>query len=442
MRIKFYYNILLSYNMGGGLIQLVAKGQSDTYITGNPQFSYFKSVYRRHTNFSIESIQQSFKNMGQGTKIISTISREGDLLCKMWLDVLLDRGNASATGEETGRYLNWTNNTGHALIKECEIEIGGKTIEKQTSLWMDIYNELFDHDEKEWIGLNKHTARDLYLTSGSPFEISQKLKLYIPLHFWFTKDPGLALPIVSLSKHDVNLIINLRETDKLFNTSNELVFTKTIPNIELWCDYIFLDKEEQLRFVSEKRAYLIEQVQMNDLKMQKRNQLHFFHPVKELFWINQNNTVKKEGGVGDPFINATQNRPAVLNNKNDYFNYQASEYSDPEYLYGYDSYESFKTAKLEMNNVDRFDPRDASYFRLCQPIQNKHKVPKKKIYNYSFALNPEDHQPSGTCNFSKIDDVYLIFTSNQNYQDQTLSVFAVNYNVLIVSSGMAGLVYK
>ena len=91
---------------------------------------------------------------------------------------------------------------------------------------MDIYNELFDHDEKEWIGLNKHTARDLYLTSGSPFEISQKLKLYIPLHFWFTKDPGLALPIVSLSKHDVNLIINLKETDKLFNTSNEIILYK------------------------------------------------------------------------------------------------------------------------------------------------------------------------------------------------------------------------
>ena len=240
--------------------------------------------------------------MGQGTKIISTISREGDLLCNMWLDVLLERGNASATGEQTGRYLNWTNNTGHALIKECEIEIGGKTIEKHTSLWMDIYNELFDHDEKEWIGLNKHTAKNLYLTSGPPIETSQKLKLYIPLHFWFTKDPGLALPIVSLSKHDVNLIINLRETDKLFNTSNELVFTKTIPNIKLWCDYIFLDKEEQLRFVSEKRAYLIEQVQINDLKMQKRNQIHFFHPVKELFWINQNNTVKKEGGVGIYYV--------------------------------------------------------------------------------------------------------------------------------------------
>jgi hypothetical protein len=428
--------------MGGGLIQLVSKGQSDTYITGNPQFSYFKSVYRRHTNFSIESIQQSFKNTGQGTKIISTISREGDLLCNMWLDVKLDRGNASSTGNETGRYVNWTNNTGHALIKECEIEIGGKTIEKHTSQWLDIYNEIYDHDEKEWIGLNKHAAKNLYLTSGSPNNISQILKLYIPLHFWFTKNPGLALPLVGLSKHDVNLIINLRETDKLFNTSNQLIFTKTDPVIDLWCDYVFLDKEEQMRFIGEKKAYLIEQVQTNELKMQKRNQIHFFHPVKEIFWVNQNNNVKKENGTGSPYINATLNSPSNLTNTNDYFNYQASELNDNEFIYGYDTYESFKTAKLEMNNIDRFDPRDASYFRLCQPIQNKHKIPTKKIYNYSFALNPEDHQPSGTCNFSKLDDVYLIFTSGQSYQNQTLNVYAINYNVLIISSGMGGLVYK
>ena len=426
--------------MGGGLIQLVSKGKSDTYITGNPEFSYFKSVYRRHTNFSIEAIQQTFKNMGQGTKIFSTISREGDLLCKMWLDVKLNRGDARATGTHPGRYVNWTNNTGHALIKECEIEIGGKSINKYTSQWLDIYNELYDHDEKELIGLNKHAAKNLYLTNGDPTNISQILKLYIPLHFWFTKNPGLALPMVSLSKHDVKLIINLRETDKLLNTSEELIFTPTSPVIDLWCDYIFLDKEEQMRFVSEKKAYLIEQVQVNELKMQQRNQLHFYHPIKELFWINQNNHVKLEKNLSS--INAALNKPGDLQNSNDYFNYQSTELSDKEHIYGYDIYEAFKTAKLEMNNIDRFDPRDASYFRICQPIQNKHRIPTKKIYNYSFALNPEEHQPSGTCNFSKLDEVYLTFTSNQNYENQTLSVYAINYNVLIISSGMAGLVYK
>ena len=428
--------------MGGGLIQLVSKGISDTYLTGNPQFSYFKSVYRRHTNFAIESIQQSFKNMGQGNKISSTISREGDLLCNMWLDVKLNRDNAYSSGSGLDRYLNWTNNTGHALIKECEIEIGGKIIEKHTSKWLDIYNEFYDHEEKEWTGLNKHAARDLYLKGGSPDQISQILKLYIPLNFWFTKNNGLALPIVSLSKHDVKLNINLRETDKLFNTNTTLHFTKNEPIIDLWCDYIFLDKDEQMRFLSEKKAYLIEQVQMNEMKMQKRNRLHFFHPIKEIFWFNQNNNVIKEIGEGSTLSDATLNVAGNLHNSNDYFNYQATELTDVECIYGYDSYESFITAKLEMNNIDRIEPRDASYFRLCQPIQNNHKIPKKKIYNYSFALNPEEHQPSGTCNFSKLDEVYLVLTSKQNYQNQTLNVYAINYNILIISSGMAGLVYK
>ena len=427
--------------MGGGLLQLIAKGLSDTYITGNPQFSYFKSVYRRHTNFSIESIQQTFKDLNNNN-ISSIISREGDLLCNMWLDVLLYRGNTFIQNPYPDSYINWTNNTAHALIKECSIEIGGKIIEKHTSQWLDIYNEFFDHDEKEIHCINKHAARDLYLSSGPPNSFLEPLKLYIPFHFWFTKNPGLALPIISLSKHDVKLNIHIRDIKSLINSNREIIFEKRPPIIKLWCDYIFLDKDEQLRFINEKKAYLIEQVQLNKLKTEKRNKLNFSHPVKELFWVNQNNNVSFENNLISSTIDPTLNSPGNLNNNNDYFNYQSTEKLDIEYIYGYITYESFKTAKLEMNNIDRFDAREASYFRLCQPIQNKHKLPTKKIYNYSFALNPEDHQPSGTCNFSKLDEVYLIFTSNQNYENQTLSVYAINYNVLIISSGMAGLVYK
>lgn len=429
--------------MGGGILQLVLKGKIDTYLTGNPEFSFFKAVYRRHTNFSIESIKQQLTNVGIGERTIkTTISRAGDLIGKIDLEVVLDRGDARNVSEN-GTYLNWTNNTGHAFIKECEIEIGGHTIDKHYSQWMDIQNELYDINEQEWIGLNKHPGKIGYFRNGSKNIDSQKLKLYIPLHFWFCDNPGLYLPIVGITKHDVKLNIVTRSVEKLFNLDGELSYTNTVPQIDMWCNYIFLDKEEKRKFLLEKKAYLIQQVQKyeNDIKL--INPIKFYHPVKEIMWVSQNNNVVSESGSGNSDTDVLSNISGqAQNQKNDYFNYQASSQLDTEIIYAQTSYESFGTAKLKLNGIDRFYDRDASYFRLVQPLHCKQKVPSKHIYLYSFSLNPRKYQPSGSCNFSKIDDSELIFTSKQSYTNQKLSVYAVNYNVLVVSNGMAGLVYK
>lgn len=429
--------------MGGGILQLVLKGKIDTYLTGNPEFSFFKAVYRRHTNFSIESIKQQLTNVGIGERTIkTTISRAGDLIGKIDLEVVLDRGDARNVSEN-GTYLNWTNNTGHAFIKECEIEIGGHTIDKHYSQWMDIQNELYDINEQEWIGLNKHPGKIGYFKNGSKDIDSQKLKLYIPLHFWFCDNPGLYLPIVGITKHDVKLNIVTRSVENLFNLDGELSYTNTVPQIDMWCNYIFLDKEEKRKFLLEKKAYLIQQVQKyeNDIKL--INPIKFYHPVKEIIWVSQNNNVVSESGSGNSDTDVLSNISGqAQNHKNDYFNYQASSQLDTEIIYAQTSYESFGTAKLKLNGIDRFYDRDASYFRLVQPLHCKQKVPSKHIYLYSFSLNPRKYQPSGSCNFSKIDDAELIFTSKQNYTNQKLSVYAVNYNVLVVSNGMAGLVYK
>lgn len=429
--------------MGGGILQLVLKGKIDTYLTGNPEFSFFKAVYRRHTNFSIESIKQQLTNVGIGERTIkTTISRAGDLIGKIDLEVVLDRGDARNVSEN-GTYLNWTNNTGHAFIKECEIEIGGHTIDKHYSQWMDIQNELYDINEQEWIGLNKHPGKIGYFKNGSKDIDSQKLKLYIPLHFWFCDNPGLYLPIVGITKHDVKLNIVTRSVENLFNLDGELSYTNTVPQIDMWCNYIFLDKEEKRKFLLEKKAYLIQQVQKyeNDIKL--INPIKFYHPVKEIIWVSQNNNVVSESGSGNSDTDVLSNISGqAQNQKNDYFNYQASSQLDTEIIYAQTSYESFGTAKLKLNGIDRFYDRDASYFRLVQPLHCKQKVPSKHIYLYSFSLNPRKYQPSGSCNFSKIDDAELIFTSKQNYTNQKLSVYAVNYNVLVVSNGMAGLVYK
>lgn len=429
--------------MGGGILQLVLKGKIDTYLTGNPEFSFFKAVYRRHTNFSIESIKQQLTNVGVGERTIkTTISRAGDLIGKIDLEVVLDRGDARNVSAD-GTYLNWTNNTGHAFIKECEIEIGGHTIDKHYSQWMDIQNELYDINEQEWIGLNKHPGKIGYFRNGSKNIDSQKLKLYIPLHFWFCDNPGLYLPIVGITKHDVKLNIVTRSVENLFNLDGELSYTNTVPQIDMWCNYIFLDKEEKRKFLLEKKAYLIQQVQRYEKDIKLINPIKFYHPVKEIIWVSQNNNVVSESGSGNSDTDVLSNVSGQSQNqKNDYFNYQASSQLDTEIIYAQTSYESFGTAKLRLNGIDRFYERDASYFRLVQPLHCNQKVPSKHIYLYSFSLNPRKYQPSGSCNFSKIDDAELIFTSKQSYTNEKLSVYAVNYNILVVSNGMAGLVYK
>lgn len=429
--------------MGGGILQLVMKGKMDTYLTGNPEFSFFKSVYRRHTNFSIESIKQQVVNTGIGERTIhTTISRSGDLLGKVVIEVKLDRGDAQNISS-SGTFLNWTNNTGHALIKECEIKIGGHTIDKHDSQWMDIRNELYDIDENEWIGLNKHPGKKGYFKKGKKGIDNQKLKLYIPLHFWFCENPGLYLPIVAITKHDIIISILTRSVEHLFNLDGELSYTNTVPEIDIWCDYVFLDMDEKRRHLTEKKAYLINQVQRYEQDISLINKIKMYHPIIELIWVTQSSMVNNESGAGNSNMNCLENISGQNQvNKNDYFNYQANTTGDKEIVYTETSYESFKTAKLRLNGIDRFNERDASYFRLIQPLQHNHRIPSKHIYLYSFSLNPMDFQPSGSCNFSKVDDAELILTTSQNYTTEKIIVYAVNYNVLVLSSGMIGLLYK
>ena len=199
-------------------MQLVAYGAQDIYLTGNPQITFFKVVYRRHTNFSMEAIQQTFNGTPSagGSTLTSTISRNGDLVHRMWLDVGVDR-NVLA---DTGTYANWTNNTGHAFVKECEIEIGGQRIDRHYSQWLDVWNELTDHEESEWVGLNKHAAKNAYLKSHTSLPLygtsdPEKLKLYIPLQFWFNRNVGLALPLIALQYHEVELDVKFREISAL-----------------------------------------------------------------------------------------------------------------------------------------------------------------------------------------------------------------------------------
>ena len=208
--------------MGGGLMQLVAYGAQDIYLTGNPQITFFKVVYRRHTNFSMESIIQTFNGTPSfgGSTLTATISRNGDLVHRMWIAGELNSTSVAVTTART--YCNWTNNTGHAFVKECEIEIGGQRIDRHYSQWLDVYNELTDHEESEWIGLNKHAAKNAYLQSTTGDTPLDNLRLYVPLKFWFCRNPGLALPLIALQYHEVKLKLTTRPVISLVNTDKRL----------------------------------------------------------------------------------------------------------------------------------------------------------------------------------------------------------------------------
>jgi hypothetical protein len=356
----FFFCINNKYKMGGGLLQLVAYGAQDVYLTGNPQITFFKVVYRRHTNFSIESIQQTFNgNAGKGKRVTCQISRNGDLVHKLY--VVFDTVESTKTDARK-------------CIKKVEVEIGGQLIDRQYGDWMEIWNELTLPKGKE-TGYIKMI--DGTLASGDS-------KAYVPLEFWFCRNIGLALPLIALQYHEVKINIEFAN----------IGFT----DATLWADYIFLDTDERRRFAQLSHEYLIEQVQFTGSEAINSSnlsaKLSFNHPVKELIWQEKDKT--KLGNT-----------------------------------------------KLMLNGNDRFAERDTMYFTHVQPYQHHTNIPDSgcNINVYSFALKPEEHQPSGTLNMSRIDTAQLKI-SNISQAIGEVKIYAHSYNVLRILSGMGGLAYS
>ena len=432
-------------------MQLVAYGAQDIYLTGNPQITFFKVVYRRHTNFSMESIEQSFNGQNVlGGKVTAVISRNGDLIHKMYVSASFSKSGDAASA-----------NFGTALLKTVELEIGGQKIDKLYTDWLETWAELTEVNPAGRIArvsaenLVANTGSTLYQKMTGSGGIKSKdnstdfTNLTIPLPFWFCKNVGLSLPLIALQYHEVKVEIEYGSALEMGGTGE---LTSGSPP-SLWVDYIYLDTDERRRFAQVSHEYLIEQLQVesksasNDNSKFKMN-LDFNHPVKELIWVNQkNNNVAEETGFQSGHgADATTD---AENSKNDYFNYLSNLPTAPsagktyiEYINGQKSIEGFDKMTLKLNGHDRFEKRNASYFRLCQPYQSGHKIPEKHIYCYSFALKPQEHQPSGTCNFSRIDDAEMIFDGVAVSTANTITCYAINYNVLRIMSGMGGLAYS
>jgi len=409
-------------------MQLVAHGAQDVYLTGDPQITYFKVVYRRHTNFSMESIQQQFSqnvDAGSAHKNSCVISRNGDLIGAMYLQYKL---SAPGTGRGFITY-----------IDDVEVEIGGQKIDKHYGRWLDIWDDLTTNSNKDE-GLTTMLGNDTGsgtapLGATSIDNDNSPAYALVPLSFWFNKNVGLALPLIALQYHEVKLNFSFPAGTGAWN------------DVSLWVDYIFLDSDERKRFAQMSHEYLIDQVQFGGKESfatlgqatsagtSERFVLHFNHPVKELIWTceteGSDDTVVKTSMSNGGVAGAVDAEPALGHRQVDVYN-----------------------VKLQINGHDRFYPRCSEYFRLQQPYQFHSTVPvKQDIYVYSFALRPEEHQPSGTCNFSRIDSCHLTLTRGNRYTDgrlrtddkcwsDDLYIYAINYNVLRIASGMAGLAYS
>jgi hypothetical protein len=436
--------------MGGGLMQLVAYGAQDLYLTGNPQITFFKVVYRRHTNFSIESIEQVFSGTADfGRKVTCTISRNGDLINHIYLQVqfpALSVGSVWASGAPNN--VAWTNSVAVALIRTVKIEIGGQKIDEHYGVWLEIWNELTQTAEK--VNGYNHMVGTYATNVGLVGNANAPRIYYVPLQFWFCRNPGLSLPLIALQYHEVKIIMEFRTAAELIvgltaagdrdNASNTTTIVDSagvqLQTCALWVDYIYLDTEERRRFAQMSHEYLIDQLQFTGAESLQLDQvankvrLNFNHPVKELVWVLQ---MSQNFTIGTAY--------------NDWFNFSAALPGTPTPSNAVDL---MADAKILLNGHDRFQVRPQTYFRLVQPYQHHTRIPEKHIYVYSFGLRPEEHQPSGTCNFSRIDNAQLVFdlTNITNLVNVSsgdtgqLSIYATNYNVLRIMSGMGGLAYS
>lgn len=477
--------------MGGGVMQLVAVGAQDQFISGSPEISYFKMVYKRHTNFSMESVRQSFNTKPtldvKGNTFTCRINRVADLLQEIFLSVELPDIYSS----EKFRF-RWIPNIACYMINSCSVRIDTQLIDQSWGEWMDIWNELtLSSDKRE--GYNKLTGNIgefinprrqeemlvidnnnisyIYYPEGFNAPSINKRRLYLPLPFWFTKNPGLALPLIALQYQHIDITIELRSIEDLYqiyfkdedryispieyrikrpHTTPENPKAKISVNADVYntvtnedvnierftvplgqsyanmtssididayleCNYIFLDESERRSIAVNSHDYLIERVQRIEregLISQGTIDLILQNPVKEIIWIARRSDISKTNTWNE----FTDNGKDIL-----------------------------KTAKMIWNGMERFEDKPPEYFNGLQPFQYHTRCPRDGIYVYSFALHPEKAQPSGSFNASTINKIQMYVTTNPPSSDGTYEYefvfYALYYNIFRVMSGSGGMVF-
>lgn len=434
--------------MGGGLLQLVAYGAQDAYITGNPHITFWKVLFKRHTNFAVEAFRVNFTGMPTyGQRVVAVVNRNADLIWKTYVEVTLP-------ATDTLSAVTWSGGVqrrlGYALLKQIEVEIGGQIIDRHYGEWLYLWETLtanFDTAVKldNMVG-GQYGAGDVDTSTVSCQ--GRPDVLYVPLQFWFNRNPGLALPLIALQYHEVRFNITLEDTINLVEgattgAASLATAAKDLPALKdmaLYIDYVYLDVEERRRFAQASHEYLIEQLQYSGQQTittgSGRIDLTLNHPVKELIWV---------------FQDARRTDCSLPS---------GGKYTQP---FTYD--DIVDRARIQLNGQDRFDERYGDYFWKVQPYQHHTGGAFNRVVNatntvpvaapnpinmYSFAISPEEHQPSGTCNFSRIDTATLVYDSKSgsagSFPSKTypynFRMYAVNYNIFRIMSGMGGLAYS
>ncbi|QOR60208.1 hypothetical protein [Bathycoccus sp. RCC716 virus 1] len=408
--------------MAGGLMQLVAYGAQDVYLTGNPKVTFFQAVYKRHTNFAMETIEQTVNGTaGNNGRVSVTVARNGDLIADMYVE--LRAFQAFDTTEDA-----WV---AESAISSVELSIGGQRIDKHYQKWWRLYSELY-LDESTKLNYGKMTSATV-----------DNEKVYLPLIFFFNRNPGLALPLIALQYHEVRIDFDLSG-----------VYETNFDSFKVWGNYIYLDTEERRRFAQKGHEYLIEQVQhtgsdsLAAAGSTKQIRLSYNHPVKELVWCatESSNVVGDLNGIWnftDTEVTVSSALGAVAASNVAIAPGAAGAPS----LIGLTQFDEetsgpLDSFKLVLNGQDRFKEQGGKYFNSVQPYVHHSASPMPGVYAYSFALKPEEHQPTGTCNFSRIDNAQVSIATKTGSDKTTLHMFATNYNVLRIQSGMGGLAFS
>ena len=433
--------------MAGGLMQLVAYGAQDVYLTGQPKVTFFQAVYKRHTNFAMENIQQTVNGTATGSGRVSvTIARNGDLVGNMYVSLLPASNAVVSTNSAIDTC--WM---AERSIAALELTIGGQRIDKHYQTWWRLYAEVF-LGESDKIAYGK-------LTSSSVTSVStvNTARVYLPLIFFFNRNPGLYLPLIALQYHEVRLDFDLTSTYASYFSQD----------FQVWANYVYLDTEERRRFAQKGHEYLIEQVQhtggdsiasINDSAQLVR--LSFNHPVKELIWCYSNATATGTNSMWNFSTNtASVNMTCSVAGFQSSNNYVMPHVLGAPHLFtngalsplwieegveqpGQYAVGPLNQFKLILNGQDRFKEQLGKYFNTYMPYQYHTGTPYPGIYCYSFALQPEEHQPTGTCNFSRIDNAQVSVALKTGSQVSIQKLFAVNYNILRIQSGMGGLSFS
>jgi hypothetical protein len=454
--------------MAGGSLGLASSTASGLDLTNvRPQVTFFRKVFKRHTNFGIESMLQSniTGSANFGNTIVVTIDNNATLVTDMHMEFTLPpaaglngvdnannpvapRGSVDGVVSDFKEYASWVNGVGYAIIEEIELIIDGNTIDRHTGLWFDIWNELTDPNRKEWPLVGKKVDTD-----SNPDIVDTKTRYYVPLQFFFNRNPGLALPIFIIGENKVKIKITFNSLINLLNFNIKTTGDPTtidtsasMSNFKFFTTFIYLEEEEKIRIRNALPAeYLIETITRNGpiSSSNSISNIQFENPTKEFIWV-----FRHTGRIAGPTLSGanisgtaqpTYNLPySDQVQPNDIFNYSNIEENG---TLDYGTFDTFSSLTLKIRNQNRFDETDATFFRTMLPYKHHSNVPggiersakKQFIYIYSFSLNPEEYQPSGSYNFGRLNDKVAFQFTGHDFTNFRLELFSIRYEYLIIT---------